>query len=101
MVAASPKAIYMSKPPPMLFGIPILEVELNGDGSVRGISVTRPPANIDARNTIDYAMEAVRRGAPYGDMSRLAKPSTMVSGRMVCPVSANGAPDCKIGADRL
>jgi hypothetical protein len=34
-------------------------------------------------------------------LSRLAKPSSMVSGRMICPVSANGAPDCKIGADKL
>jgi hypothetical protein len=34
-------------------------------------------------------------------LSRLAKPSSMVSGRMVCPVSANGAPDCKAGADKL
>jgi hypothetical protein len=34
-------------------------------------------------------------------LSHLAKPSSMVSGRMVCPVSANGAPDCKLGADKL
>ena len=74
MVAASPQASYMGKPPPMLFGIPILEIELNGDGSVRSISVTRPPANPDAANTTDYAMEAVRRGAPYGDISKLPKP---------------------------
>jgi hypothetical protein len=34
-------------------------------------------------------------------LSSLAKPSTMVSGRSVCPVAANGAPDCKIAADKL
>jgi hypothetical protein len=34
-------------------------------------------------------------------LTRLAKPSSMVTGRMICPVSANGAPDCKIGADKL
>ncbi len=34
-------------------------------------------------------------------LSHLAGPSSMVSGRMVCPVSANGAPDCKLGADKL
>jgi hypothetical protein len=34
-------------------------------------------------------------------LSRLAKPSSMVTGRMGCPVSANGAPDCKLGADKL
>ena len=39
-------------------------------------------------------------------LSRLAnpsliKPSLMVTGRMACPVSANGAPDCKAAADKL
>ncbi|MGV7214354.1 hypothetical protein [Bradyrhizobium sp. UFLA05-112] len=35
------------------------------------------------------------------DLSRMAMPSTMVSGRAACPASANGAPDCKQAADRL
>ncbi|MDA9436820.1 hypothetical protein [Bradyrhizobium sp. CCBAU 51627] len=35
------------------------------------------------------------------DLSRLAKPSAMVSGRAACPVSSNGAPDCKPAADQL
>jgi hypothetical protein len=34
-------------------------------------------------------------------LSRLAKPSSMVSGRVKCPVSANGAPDCQLGANKL
>jgi hypothetical protein len=34
-------------------------------------------------------------------LSNLARPSTMVSGRSICPVAANGAPDCKIAADKL
>jgi len=34
-------------------------------------------------------------------LSRLAKPSLMVTGRMGCPVSPNGAPDCKAAADKL
>ncbi|MFN5110452.1 MAG: hypothetical protein ACK5F8_27330 [Bradyrhizobium sp.] len=35
------------------------------------------------------------------DLTNLARPSTMVTGRAACVVAANGAPDCKIGADRL
>lgn len=35
------------------------------------------------------------------DLSRLARPSTMVSGRVVCPASPNGGPDCKPAADQL
>lgn len=34
-------------------------------------------------------------------LSNIAKPSVMVSGRTACLVAANGAPDCKAGADRL
>jgi hypothetical protein len=34
-------------------------------------------------------------------LSRLAKPASMVSGRIICPMSANGSPDCKLGADKL
>ena len=34
-------------------------------------------------------------------ISNLAKPSGMVSGRVACPASANGASDCKPAADRL
>lgn len=34
-------------------------------------------------------------------LSRLAKPSSMVTGRMGCPPAANGAPDCKAGANKL
>jgi hypothetical protein len=35
------------------------------------------------------------------DLSRVARPSTMVSGRVACPASTNGAPDCKQAADKL
>ena len=34
-------------------------------------------------------------------LSNMARPSIMVTGRAACLVSANGAPDCKAGADRL
>jgi hypothetical protein len=34
-------------------------------------------------------------------LSRLAKPSSMVTGRTICPAAANGTPDCKAAADRL
>jgi len=34
-------------------------------------------------------------------LSNIARPSLMVTGRAACLVAANGAPDCKAGADRL
>ena len=42
------------------------------------------------------------RAKDAGDsLTNLAKPSLMVKGRAACAVAANGAPDCKTGADRL
>jgi hypothetical protein len=42
------------------------------------------------------------RAKDAGDaLSRLAKPSSMVSGRTICPIAANGTPDCKMAADKL
>jgi hypothetical protein len=52
---------------------------------------------IDDLNT--RAKDAVKG---TGDaLSRLAKPGSMVSGRMICPVAAGGTPDCKAAADKL
>ena len=55
------------------------------------------------RETIeDLNSRAKEATKDAGDsLTRLAKPSSMVTGRMGCPVAANGAPDCKVGADKL
>ena len=48
------------------------------------------------QQTIDDLNARARDAASW-----LVKPSSMVSGRIICPVSANGAADCKLGADKL
>jgi hypothetical protein len=72
LVAAHPDTSYMGKPQPLLLAIPVLEIELNGDGSVRKINVLRQPGQ--ATDTVQLAMDAIRRAAPFGDVSRLPKP---------------------------
>lgn len=72
LVAANPDDTYMHKPPAMLLAIPVMTVELNGDGSVRHVSVMRYPSQ--ARDTVNLAIAAIHRAAPYGDVSRLPKP---------------------------
>lgn len=74
LVAASPGRSYTGAPPSILFGIPVLKVELHADGRVRHIEVMRRPSNPKARDTVDLAIEAVHRAAPYGDVARLPKP---------------------------
>lgn len=72
LVAAHPDGTYMSTPRQPLLGIPVLKVMLNVDGSVRHIAVLREPQ--EAKETIQQAIDAVRRAAPYGDLSRVPPP---------------------------
>ena len=72
LVAAHPDTSHMGKPQTLLLGIPVLEIELNSDGSVRNVSVLREPQ--EAKDTIQLAVDAVRRAGPYGDVSKLPKP---------------------------
>src|SRR5438552_3759499 len=57
-----------------------------------------PPLKSPSETIDDLNARAKEAGET---LSRLARPSSMVAGRMICPVSANGAPDCKLGADKL
>ncbi|MEO8312480.1 MAG: hypothetical protein ABI520_15015 [Caldimonas sp.] len=72
LVAANPDITYLGRVPDRLLAIPVLEVELNGDGSVRRIEILREPR--EAKDTLKIAVDAVRRAAPYGDVSRLPRP---------------------------
>jgi hypothetical protein len=72
LVAANPKITYLTRAPDILLAIPVLELEVNADGSVRHIGVMRTPTQ--ATDTIRIAMDAIRRAAPFGDASHLPKP---------------------------
>ena len=72
LVAANPDITYLGRVPDQLLGIPVLEVELNGDGSIRRIEILREPR--EAKDTIKIAVDAMRRAAPFGDVSRLPRP---------------------------
>ena len=72
LVAAHPDTSYSSRAPDRLLAIPVLEIALNADGSVRKIDVLRKPSTGDEATVL--AIAAIRRAAPYGDVSRLPKP---------------------------
>ena len=74
LVAANPSITYLTPAPEPLLAIPILEIEVNADGSVRRIEVTRRPVDPDAQDTIQIAIDAVRRAAPFGDARHVPKP---------------------------
>lgn len=72
MVAANPNGSYTGKPQQMLLAIPVIEVELNVDGSIKNIDIMRRPSQ--APETTQMAIDAIRRAAPFGDVSKLPKP---------------------------
>jgi len=72
LVMANPERTYMTKPPPLLLAIPVLEIELRGDGSVKRIVVMRKPTQ--ALDTVQLAIDAVHRAAPFGDVRRMPEP---------------------------
>jgi hypothetical protein len=76
LIDAHPDSSYTTRPPERLLAIPVLEIDLNADGSVRDIKVLRKPSTGNQATVL--AIAAVRRAAPYGDVSRLPKPWRVV-----------------------
>ena len=72
MAAASPDRSYSGPVPEPLLAIPVLEIELNADGSVRKVTVLRRPTQ--AHDTVQLAIDAVHRAAPFGDVRHLPRP---------------------------
>ena len=72
IVAANPTISHTGTVIQPLLAIPVLEIELNGDGSVRAIKVMRVPSQ--AKDTTQIAIDAVRRAEPFGDVTGLPKP---------------------------
>jgi len=74
IVDANPDGTYGDRPPDVLLAIPVLEIELDANGSVCDIRVSRYPGQ--ALDTTQLAIDAVHRAAPFGDVSHLPKPWT-------------------------
>lgn len=58
--------------PDPLQSIPVLQVQLNRDGSIRNIVVLRTPRF--APQTVEMAMAAIRRAAPFEPVGHLPQP---------------------------
>jgi hypothetical protein len=76
LVAAHPDTSYTAPAPDRLMAIPVFEIELNADGSVRNIQLLRKPTT--GNESVPLAMAAIRRAAPYGNVSKLPKPWKVV-----------------------
>lgn len=72
IVMANPERTFMTPAPSHLLTVVVLDVELKADGSVRKINVLRPPRF--GPETLQMAIDAVHRAAPFGDVRRMPEP---------------------------
>lgn len=72
LVMANPERSFMTPAPSHLLTLIVLEVEVKADGSVRKINVVRPPRF--GPETLQMAIDAVHRAAPFGDVRRMPEP---------------------------
>lgn len=72
IVASNPSISHTGTVQQPSLAIPVLDIELNSDGSVRHVAVLREPSQ--AKDTTRIAIDAVRRAGPFGDVSRLPRP---------------------------
>jgi hypothetical protein len=94
--AQQPAPLPPTSPPPAREENPGL---INEIGKMFEKSLSILPPLKSPQQTIDDLNARAKDASD--SLSRLARPASMVSGRMICPVSANGSPDCKSGADKL
>lgn len=69
---ANPSGSFAGRLPDPLASIPVLQVRLNADGSVREIDVLRTPKFYP--ETVENAKRAVMRAAPFGPVGSLPQP---------------------------
>lgn len=72
LVMANPDRTFMTPASAHLLTVIVLEIEVKADGSVRKINVIRPPKF--GPETLQMAIDAVHRAAPFGDVRRMPEP---------------------------
>lgn len=72
LVMANPERTFMTTAPTHLLTVIVLEVEVKADGSVRRVNVVRKPRY--APETLQMAIDAIHKAAPFGDVRRMPEP---------------------------
>ncbi|HEY1127942.1 MAG TPA: hypothetical protein VGF12_00930, partial [Roseateles sp.] len=72
LVMANPDGTFMTPAPTHLLTLVVLEIEVQADGSVRRVNVVRKPRF--APETLQLAIDAIHRAAPFGDVRRMPQP---------------------------
>lgn len=72
LIAMHPEETYTHKAGFEVLAAPVYLVELKADGHIRSIQVLRRPSVAD--DTVQLGMDAIRRAAPYGNVTGMRPP---------------------------
>ena len=70
LYASYPMRIYKGKMPPLLYGVAIVETEVDADGKVLDVRLRRPPA---APEVGPWILQMVRKAGPFPPPAKLGK----------------------------
>jgi hypothetical protein len=87
LYAAYPGRVFRGRLPPLLYGVMMVEIELDGTGQVLGVQTIRPPA---AAEVAPWVAAMIRRAAPFPAPVRLAPPGGTVSIKEIWLVDRSG-----------
>jgi hypothetical protein len=68
--ASYPTRIYKGKLPPMLYGVAIVEAELDGEGNVTQVKIRRPPA---AAEIGPWLVSLIKKASPFPAPARMGR----------------------------
>ncbi len=72
LYAAYPMRVYKGRLPPLLYGIAMIETEVDVDGSVLDVRIRRPPG---AAEIGPWIQQMIRKAAPFPAPAKLGKAS--------------------------
>lgn len=70
LYASYPMRIYKGKMPPLLYGVAIVETEIDAEGNLIDVRIKRPPA---APEVGPWIVQMIRKAAPFPPPSKLGK----------------------------
>ena len=70
LYAAYPMRVFKGKMPPLLYGVAIVETDIDADGGVLEVRMRRPPG---APEVGPWITQMIRKAAPYPSPSKLGK----------------------------
>lgn len=70
LYASYPMRIYKGKMPPLLYGVAIIETEIDAEGNLIDVRVKRPPA---APEVGPWIVQMIRKAAPFPPPAKMGK----------------------------